>query len=60
MKKFKIKLVKKEGSEVVGIDTINLDGQTNPKAKRADVIAWAKREYPGYEVTELRLFSGEE
>ena len=57
MKKFQIKLTKKQGSsDLKGVDTIKLDGQTNPKAKRADVIAWAKREYPDYEVTELRLF----
>lgn len=57
MKKFQIKLVKCESSEDdKAFETIKLDGQTSQAAKRSDVIAWAKKEYPDYKVESLRLF----
>ncbi|CAH9016372.1 conserved hypothetical protein [Vibrio phage 137E35-1] len=54
MKKFELKL--KAKSEDQDVQTVKLDGSTNEKSKRADVIAWAATNYPHYEVEELRLF----
>ncbi len=57
MKKFQLKL--KAKSKEQDVQTINLDGSTNDKAKRSDVIAWAATNYPHYEVEQLRLFKSE-